>query len=48
MTAAGRALTRLRGRSLRVRTVLVHSLTPAAVCTAMAVATVLVPTRPPR
>ncbi|MFK0159012.1 sensor histidine kinase [Streptomyces sp. NPDC090499] len=42
MTAAGRALVRLRGRSLRVRMVVVHSLTLAAVCTAMAVATVLV------
>ncbi|MFD8819277.1 sensor histidine kinase [Streptomyces sp. NPDC059627] len=42
MTAVGRALSRLRGRSLRARMVLVHSLTLAAVCTAMALATVLV------
>ncbi|MEU2420949.1 ATP-binding protein [Streptomyces sp. NPDC007851] len=37
-----RVLAALRGRSLRARMVLVHSLTLAAVCTAMAVATVLV------
>ncbi|MFG2941268.1 sensor histidine kinase [Streptomyces sp. NPDC048282] len=42
MTALRRALARLRGRSLRARMVLVHSLTLAAVCTAMALATVVV------
>ncbi|MCG7208384.1 sensor histidine kinase [Streptomyces arenae] len=42
MRSPRRALAALRGRSLRARMVLVHSLTLAAVCTAMAVATVLV------
>ncbi|MER5516918.1 ATP-binding protein [Streptomyces sp. NPDC002763] len=42
MTAVRRALARLRGRSLRARMVLVHAVTLAVVCTAMAVATVLV------
>ncbi|MGW1876958.1 hypothetical protein [Streptomyces sp. NPDC001975] len=42
MTAVRRALAHLRGRSLRARMVLVHAVTLAVVCTAMAVATVLV------